>query len=350
MTSSIEFTPLATSEPLDSEPNIEPITTRRAKLDLFSIQIDRLTDAAVNGLGPVLLTVASLLLSTTIFCYFNVFLPFHFAWKEGEGLFGNLGYILNFIWACYLVWGIIANYYFAVRTPPGGVLDGVTGSGDVMFQEVLREMETYTVSPQICKRCNLPKPERTHHCSVCKRCVLKYDHHCPWIHNCVGHFNHRFFLMFLTYLTIACVYFVIMGVRPFLQAADTESENNWPYFLDRTVVTFSEVLAVAIGAAVGGMAGWHWYLTLTAQTTLEQYNNSYIKKVCKTRGDTYANMYDFGVVGNFQDLFNVGPRGHYPWYTALLPLRIPPIGTGKRYERSGRGFVLDFGDDDEDMV
>jgi len=129
MTSSIEFTPLATSDPLDIEPNLEPITTRRrTRLDLLAAQIDKIADATINGLGPVLLTVASLLLSTTIFCYFNVFLPFHFSWKEGEGVYGNLGYILNFVWACYLVWGIIANYYFAVRTRPGGVLDGVSSS------------------------------------------------------------------------------------------------------------------------------------------------------------------------------------------------------------------------------
>lgn len=30
-----------------------------------------------------------------------------------------------------------------------------------------------------CRKCEGPKPERTHHCSVCKRCVLMMDHHCP---------------------------------------------------------------------------------------------------------------------------------------------------------------------------
>ena len=30
----------------------------------------------------------------------------------------------------------------------------------------------------ICKKCISPKPPRTHHCSVCKTCVLKMDHHC----------------------------------------------------------------------------------------------------------------------------------------------------------------------------
>ncbi|KAF9122984.1 hypothetical protein BGW39_009364 [Mortierella sp. 14UC] len=249
-----------------------------------------------------------------------------------------------------MVWGILGNYYLAVRTPAGSVLDGISSSGDAMFQDVLQEMESYTEVPPTCKRCHLPKPERAHHCRVCKKCVLRYDHHCPWIHNCVGHFNHRYFLLFLTYLPIACVYFVIMGAGPFMLAADPSSDNNWPYWLDQAVVAFSEVLAVAIGVAVGGMGIWHWYLALTAQTTLEQYNNSYMRKICKKRGETFSNMYDFGIIGNFQDIFNIGPRGHYPWYTALLPIRIPPIGNGKRYERSGRGYILDFGEDDEDMV
>ncbi|KAI1311884.1 hypothetical protein EDD11_003285 [Mortierella claussenii] len=328
MSTSIEFAPLATSDPLDNTDYDQPITTsaipnasstaqtatRPRNHNSLSATMERITDATIKGLGPVLLTIAFLLLSIVIFCFFTVVLPFHYSWQEGQGIFGNWAYILNLVWSCYLVWGIAANYYYAVRTPPGGVLDGVASSGDAMFQDVLLEMETYTQVAPTCKRCHLPKPERTHHCSVCKRCVLKYDHHCPWIHNCVGHFNHRFFIMFLTYLSISCVYYVFMGVGPFLLAADMESE------------------------------------ALTAQTTLEQYNNAYIKQICKKRGETFTNMYDFGIIGNFQDLFNIGPRGHYPWYTALLPLRIPPIGNGKRFERSGRGYILDFGEDDEDMV
>lgn len=138
MSTSIEFTPLATSDPSEATGNPEqldddePISTRstprRKRKPTLSQQIERITDAAVSGLGPVLLVLASLLLSTTIFCYFTVFFPYHYTWQEGEGIFGNLAYILHLIWASYLVWGIVANYYFAVRTPPGGVLDGVKSS------------------------------------------------------------------------------------------------------------------------------------------------------------------------------------------------------------------------------
>jgi hypothetical protein len=32
--------------------------------------------------------------------------------------------------------------------------------------------------PRWCRTCRAVKPPRTHHCSMCDRCVLKMDHHC----------------------------------------------------------------------------------------------------------------------------------------------------------------------------
>jgi len=53
-----------------------------------------------------------------------------------------------------------------------------------------------------CKVCSTPKPERCHHCSDCKQCTLKMDHHCPWVNNCVGFYNYKFFFLTLVYGSI----------------------------------------------------------------------------------------------------------------------------------------------------
>lgn len=46
-----------------------------------------------------------------------------------------------------------------------------------------------------CDRCSWAKPRDAHHCSVCRRCVLKMDHHCWWLGGCVGQHNYCYFLL-----------------------------------------------------------------------------------------------------------------------------------------------------------
>jgi hypothetical protein len=53
-----------------------------------------------------------------------------------------------------------------------------------------------------CGKCHSHRPKRAHHCRYCQRCVLVFDHHCPWINNCVGWANMKYFMLLLFYTSI----------------------------------------------------------------------------------------------------------------------------------------------------
>ncbi|KAL1462764.1 hypothetical protein WDU94_014575 [Cyamophila willieti] len=74
------------------------------------------------------------------------------------------------------------------------------------LSSMLQNKDDWTV----CSRCETYRPPRAHHCRICKRCIKRMDHHCPWINNCVGEKNQRYFVQFLIYVTILAVYAIIL--------------------------------------------------------------------------------------------------------------------------------------------
>jgi len=69
----------------------------------------------------------------------------------------------------------------------------------------------------ICARCESYRPPRAHHCRVCQRCIRRMDHHCPWINNCVGEWNQKYFLQFLFYVGLLSTYAVVLVIISWLQ-------------------------------------------------------------------------------------------------------------------------------------
>lgn len=66
-----------------------------------------------------------------------------------------------------------------------------------------------------CLKCNLPKPERTHHCRICNQCYFRFDHHCSLIGNCIALYNMKAFMLFCFYSSLLLLN---LGVYLFIAA------------------------------------------------------------------------------------------------------------------------------------
>eukprot|EP00164_Ancoracysta_twista_P002345 GFYU01003099.1.p1 GENE.GFYU01003099.1~~GFYU01003099.1.p1 ORF type:complete len:345 (-),score=53.47 GFYU01003099.1:187-1221(-) len=275
---------------------------------------DIIFNQGMRVLGPILICLATTLIATVIYVYFTILLPW---WTERQVV--SFTGVVNIAMAVVLTSSIFFNYFMCVLTPPGHVPDDLEMEG-AQDEEAPARGQGFA---KFCRKCDRPKPPRAHHCHVCRRCVLKMDHHCPWIGNCVGHYNYRYFVNFLGWLWAGCLYVCILSFRPFYYAfyRRTMTVGN------KTAISFTFMLTASIFVALSALFGGHLYLTLTGQTTIEFYYNRFRKKEAAARGQYYENPYDLGYKRNFEDVFGRGSL----WFGWLMLSAAKPLGDGMHW-------------------
>ncbi|KAK9893937.1 zf-DHHC-domain-containing protein [Cystobasidium minutum MCA 4210] len=119
---------------------------------------------------------------------------------------------------------------------------------------------------RFCRKCNVAKPDRSHHCSTCGFCVLKMDHHCPWIGGCVGFKNYKTFILFLFYADLLAVYTCATSFWALVQVLDMDIEElglapvGWGF-----LVLFGFLFSVMLT----GFFPYHLYLSVNNRSTIE---------------------------------------------------------------------------------
>ncbi|CDS36036.1 palmitoyltransferase ZDHHC20 [Echinococcus multilocularis] len=152
---------------------------------------------------------------------------------------------------------------------------------------------------RVCPTCSLIKPDRCHHCSTCECCLLKMDHHCPWIDNCVGFHNYKYFVIFLIWGFLYCLYIVCTTVVYFI--------DFWGNLQTMPPVRYNFLflffIAIMFGFAQSILLFYHFYLLSLNRTTLEGFRAPTFRGTgVDKRG------FDIGWLQNWKEVFgdNVG--------------------------------------------
>lgn len=130
---------------------------------------------------------------------------------QARGYETMLAWFAHIVFASWISVQFIYNFGMSQFTDPGGNAHikpqyELTGQFEMVLEGDGEARELIHYAPNFCGHCKLWKPPRTHHCSFCRRCVLRMDHHCPFTGNCIGFRNHGHFMLMYIFGMVGIIY------------------------------------------------------------------------------------------------------------------------------------------------
>ncbi|PSS10168.1 Protein like [Actinidia chinensis var. chinensis] len=197
------------------------------------------------------------------------------------------------------------------------LLTSFSDPGTVNAENVSHYISAYPYDNMIfvekeCSTCKILKPARSKHCSICRRCVARFDHHCGWMNNCIGERNTRYFMAFLFWHFLLCIYgTVAIGLVLAGQVKELKviyiltvyygMENSFrsltPHVVQWLMVSYNTQILLMVFLAIvslllAGFFAYHANLCLTNTTTNETFKweeyLSWQRKVHEAKASTAA--------------------------------------------------------------
>lgn len=174
----------------------------------------------------------------------------------------------------------LSSHLRAMLTDPGAVPKG-NATRDNIMKMGLKDGEVVFK----CPKCVSIKPDRAHHCSVCQRCIRKMDHHCPWINNCVGENNQKFFVLFTMYICLISFHALYMSIIHFVSCLGKEWKSCSGFSPPATTVFLIFLIfeALLFGIFTGIMFGTQMSAVCSDETGIEQLKKEQTRWERKSR-------------------------------------------------------------------
>lgn len=104
------------------------------------------------------------------------------------------------------------------------------------------------------------------------------DHHCPWLINCIGMKNYKFFFLLVFYTAISAdIMFFTYTYKWWTMIKDDGMGHVERSFVVATVATVAYILMMILSILLTWFTGFHCLLMKRNYTTLEHFEKKKVK-------------------------------------------------------------------------